>query len=106
MLALGGCGAAVLSMLLAIVLGFGCWDGPARGSVAVVDWPAGLDSAQAAGILSGLGLVRSEGALAMFLRLTGGTGAFVAGPLLLPDAHDSLDLVRVFERSSRRPMVR
>ncbi len=93
-------------MLLAIVLGFGCWDGPARGSVAVVDWPAGLDSAQAAGILSGLGLVRSEGAMAMFLRLTGGTGAFVAGPHLLPDALDPWDLVRVLERSSRRPTIR
>ncbi|HRI69325.1 MAG TPA: endolytic transglycosylase MltG, partial [Polyangium sp.] len=47
-----------------------------------------------------------EGAMAMFLRLTGGTGAFVAGPHLLPDALDPWDLVRVLERSSRRPTVR
>lgn len=70
-----------------------------------VDWPAGLDSAQAAGVLAGLGLVRSEGAMAMFLRLTGGTGAFVAGPHLVPDALDPWDLVHVLERSSRRPMA-
>jgi len=104
--ALGGCAAAVLSALLGIVLGFGLWDGPARGSVAVVDWPAGLDNGQAAAILSGLGLVRSEGAMAMFLRLTGGTSAFVPGPHLLPDALDPWDLVHVLERSSRRPTAR
>jgi len=94
---------AIASVLLGIVFGFGLLDGPARGSVALVDWPAGLDSTRAAGILSGLGLVRSEGAMAMFLRLTGGTGAFVAGPHLLPDALDPWDLVHVLERSSRRP---
>jgi len=104
--ALGGCAAAVVSVLLGVVFGFGIWDGPARGSVAVVDWPAGLDSSQAAGILSSLGLTRSEGAMAMFLRLTGGTSAFVPGPHLLPDALDPWDLVHVLERSSRRPTAR
>lgn len=101
--ALCGCAAAVLSVLLGIVLGFGVWDGPARGSVAVVDWPEGLDNSQAAAILARLGLVRSEGVMAMFLGLTGGTSAFVPGPHLLPDALDPWDLVRVLERSSRRP---
>lgn len=72
----------------------------------MVDWPAEPDSARAAAILAGLGLVRSEGAMAMFLRLTGGSGAFVAGPHLIPDALDPWDLVRVLERSSRRPTVR
>ncbi len=95
-----------MSVLLGIVFGFGVWDGPARGSVVVVDWPATLDSSQAAGILSSLGLTRSEGAMGMFLRLTGGTGAFVPGPHLLPDALDPWDLVHVLERSSRRPTAR
>lgn len=104
--ALGGCSAAVFSVLLGIVWVFGFWDGPTRGSATTVDWPAGLDNDQAAGVLAGLGLVRSEGAMAMFLRLTGGTGAFVAGPHLLPDALDPWDLVHVLERSSRRPTVR
>lgn len=101
--AVGGCAAAVLVVVLGIIFGFGLWDGPARGSVAVVDWPAGLDNGQAAAILAKLGLVRSEGAMAMFLRLTGGSSAFVPGPHLLPDALDPWDLVRVLERSSRRP---
>lgn len=105
LLALGGCAGAVVSVLCGIVFGFGCWDGPARGSVALVDWPEGLDSSQSAGILSGLGLVRNEGAMAMFLRLTGGTKGFVPGPHLLPDALDPWDLVHVLERSSRRPSV-
>lgn len=104
--ALGGAGGAATSVLLGIVFGFGLLDGPSRGGVALVDWPAGLDSARAAGILSGLGLVRSEGAMAMFLRLTGGTSGFVAGPHVLPDALDPWDIVRVLERSPRRPMVR
>lgn len=94
-----------MSVLFGIFFGFGCLDGPSRGSVALVDWPAGLDCGQAAGILAGLGLVRSEGIMAMFLRLTGGTSGFVAGPHLLPDALDPWDLVHVLERSSRRPSV-
>lgn len=104
--ALAGCGGAVFCGLMGIVFGFGCWDGPSRGSVATVDWPAEPDNARAAAILAGLGLVRSEGAMAMFLRLTGGTGAFVPGPHLVPDALDPWDLVRILERSSRRPNVR
>lgn len=104
--ALGGAASAIASVMLGIVFGFGLWDGPSRGGVALVDWPAGLDSAEAAGILSGLGLVRSEGAMSMFLRLTGGTSGFVAGPHVLPDALDPWDLVRVLERSPKRPMAR
>lgn len=104
--ALAGCGGTVVSVLMGILFGFGCWNAPSRGNAATVDWPAEPDSARAAAILAGLGLVRNEGVMAMFLRLTGGSGAFVPGPHLIPDAIDPWDLVRILERSSRRPTVR
>ncbi len=104
--ALAGAGGAAVAVLLGLVLGFGSLDGPARGGAVEVDWPADVDSARAAAILSGLGLVHSEGAMAMFLRITGGTGGFVPGPHLLPERYDPWDLVRILERSPRRPTVR
>jgi len=71
-----------------------------------IDWPSGLDSDAAAALLAERGLVRGEGAMAMFLRSTGGTGRFVPGPHLLPHGLDPWDLRRLLERAPDRPLAR
>jgi UPF0755 protein len=101
--ALGGAAGAVVLALVVLVVGFGHLAGPARGTGAVeIDWPAGLTSEEAAALLAHHGLVRSEGAMAMFLRTTGGTSAFVPGPHFLAQGLDPWDLRRLLERSPGR----
>lgn len=104
--ALGGAMGAISLALVALVLGFGHLHAPDRGSVVEIDWPAGLDSDQAAALLAASGLVRGEGAMAMFLRTTGGTAKFVPGPHLLPQGLDPWDLRRLLERAPTRPTAR
>lgn len=104
--ALGGAAGAVLAALGALVLGFGHLHTPDAGAAVEVDWPSGLDSDQAAALLAHHGLVRSENAMAMFLRTTGGVASFVPGPHLLAQGLDPWDLRRLLERSPKRPTVR
>ncbi|MRG93369.1 endolytic transglycosylase MltG [Polyangium spumosum] len=104
--ALAGAAGAVVASLLVLVVGYGHLHAPDEGAVVEVDWPAGLDSDQAAALLARHGLVRSEGATAMFFRTTGGTAAFVPGPHLLAQGLDPWDLRRLLERSPKRPTVR
>jgi len=104
--ALAGAAGAISLALVALVLGFGHLHAPDRGTMVELDWPSGLDSDQAAALLAASGLVRSEGAMAMFLRTTGGTEKFVAGPHLLPQGLDPWDLRRLLERSPSRPTAR
>ncbi|MDI1483189.1 endolytic transglycosylase MltG [Polyangium sp. y55x31] len=104
--ALAGAAAAVGLSLLALVLGYGHLHAPDAGTTVEIDWPAGLDSDEAAALLARHDLVRSEGAMAMFLRTTGGTSAFVPGPHLLAQGLDPWDLRHLLERSPKRPTTR
>jgi UPF0755 protein len=104
--ALAGCAGAVVAALVVLVAGFGHLHAPDAGGAVEIDWPAGLDSDEAAALLASRGLVRSDGAMAMFLRTTGGTGKFVPGPHLLAEGLDPWDLKRLLERSPARPTAR
>ncbi|MDI1437698.1 endolytic transglycosylase MltG [Polyangium sorediatum] len=104
--AIAGAVSTVGLALLALVLGYGHLHAPDAGTTVELDWPAGLDSDEAAALLARHDLVRNEGAMAMFLRTTGGTGAFVPGPHLLPQGLDPWDLRHLLERSSKRPTTR
>jgi UPF0755 protein len=97
----------VLLALVALVLGFGNVAAPERGGGSVeIDWPAGLTSDEAAALLAHHGLVRSESAMGMFLRTTGGTGGFVSGPHFLAQGLDPWELRRLLERGPGRKSAR
>jgi UPF0755 protein len=104
--ALGGAGSVIVAALLVLIFGFGTVSAPGKGGAIELDWPAGIDSDEAAALLAHHGLVRSESAMAMFLRTTGGTTAFIPGPHLLADGLDPWDLRRLLERSPHRPTAR
>ncbi len=93
----------------ALLLGYGRHEGPGKGSAGAVevDWPAGLGSEEAAAKLAELGLV-DEGAeaLSLFLRATGGTSGFVAGPHVLSRGWSPWEIRRALSRSSSRAMVK
>ena len=77
-----------------------------QGGAVEVDWPAELDSEQAAARLVELGLAESPGTLSVFFTATGGTGDFVPGPHLLPYGATPWDLRRMLGRSFFRPGVK
>ncbi len=104
--AFAGASGTVLVALLFLVFGYGHLETPDAGAAVEIDWPSGLDSDQAAALLARSGLVRSENAMAMFLRTTGGTKSFVPGPHLLAQGLDPWDLRRLLERSPTRPTTR
>lgn len=105
-LALLGALGAISIALLVLVFGFGHWHAPDEGAAVEVDLPSGLSSEEAAALLAHYGLVRSEGAMLMFLRTTGGTSSFVPGPHLLSPGLDPWDLRHLLERSPRRPSAK
>jgi UPF0755 protein len=86
-------------------VGFARNEGPAAAAVAI-DWPAGLDVDAAAELFASRGLVTSRAAMAVYLRATGGTGAFVPGPHLLPAGASPRELRALLERSPDRRKVR
>jgi UPF0755 protein len=94
----------VLALLL--YLGFGGVRGPGRGGTVEVDWPAGASPDEAAALLARLGLVRSEEAMVVFLRATGGTADFAGGPHLLFDGATPWELRRLLSRSPDRPQAK
>lgn len=103
--------AAMLGTILvvgaAFVIGWGKWRGPKRSGAAVeIEWPAGLGPDEAAALLAQKGLVDDAATMAVFLRATGGTEGFVAGPHLLFEGASPWDLRRMLERSFFRPSVR
>lgn len=107
--ALGGAAGVVVLAFFVLVLGFGHLSGPAPapGASAVeIDWPPGLSSDEAAALLAHHGLVRSESAMSMFLRSTGGAAAFVPGPHFLAQGLDPWDLRRLLERDPGRKTAR
>lgn len=93
---------------LMLYFGYGRAHAPPRvqGGAVEVDWPAGLDSEQAAERLVELGLAESPGTLSVFFKATGGTGDFVPGPHLLPYGATPWDLRRMLGRSFFRPGVK
>lgn len=93
---------------LMLYFGYGRSHAPEKvqGGAVEVDWPANLDSAQAADHLVELGLAESPGTLAVFFKATGGTGDFVPGPHLLPYGASPWDLRRMLSRSFFRPGVK
>ncbi len=106
-------GGAALAGTLAIgalmlYFGYGRSHAPPKvqGGAVEVDWPAGLDSEQAATRLVELGLAESPGTLSVFFTATGGTGEFVPGPHLLPYGATPWDLRRMLGRSFFRPGVK
>jgi UPF0755 protein len=95
---------AVVGIIL--LVGYGKLGGPERPSAVEIDWPANAGPDQAAAILAAAGLVRGEGAMAMFLRASGGTGDFVPGPHLLPSGATPWELRRMLSRAPDRPTAR
>jgi UPF0755 protein len=96
---------ATMAVALAIVLfvyGRSRSEKPAPTAIEV-DWPPGLTSEQAAAKLAALGLVESPSTMAVFLRASGGTHDFVAGPHLLPMGASPWELRRLLSRSIMRP---
>jgi UPF0755 protein len=90
-----------------LLLGYGRRHAQSRGSgVIEVDWPAGLDSEQAAARLVELGLADDRQTMAVFLRATGGTSDVVPGPHLLPTGATPWELRRMLSRSFLRPSVK
>jgi UPF0755 protein len=90
-----------------LYLGFGSLHGPAEGGGAIeIDWPPDLGAEEAADRLAEQGLVRSAHAMAVFLKATGGTGDFVAGPHLLFHGASPWELRRMLSRSALRPNAR
>jgi UPF0755 protein len=91
--------------VLALLLGYGRSRGTGA-RVVEIDWPAGLSSDEAAALLADEGLCESRETMAIFLRATGGTDDFVAGPHLLFDGATPWELRRMLARSALRPSAR
>lgn len=90
-----------------LLLGFGRSKGPARAGAAVeIDWPEGIGSEEAAALLAEKGLVESRDTMTIFLRATGGTTGFAAGPHLLPEGATPWELRRLLARSFLRPSAK
>jgi peptidoglycan lytic transglycosylase G len=105
--ALGGALGVITLAVLGLILGFGHLAAPDRGGGAVeIDWPGGLSSDEAAALLARHGLVNNEAAMALFLRTTGGTKAFVPGPHYLAYGYGPWDYRRMLERAPARPTTR
>lgn len=98
--------ATITVVVVILLVGYGKLEGPPQPSAVEIDWPASTDSNQAASILAAAGLVRSEGAMAMFLRASGGTGDFIPGPHLLPSGATPWELRRMLSRAPDRPTAR
>lgn len=96
----------IATVVVILLVGYGRLGGPERPSAVEIDWPAGADADQAAALLAGAGLVRSESAMAMFLRASGGTGDFIPGPHLLPSGATPWELRRMLSRAPDRPTAR
>jgi UPF0755 protein len=78
-----------------------------RASGAVeIEWPPATTPEEAAALLAGAGLVESPSTMAVFLRATGGTQSFVAGPHFLPEGATPWELRQLLSRSSLRPSAR
>ena len=101
----GGVLAVIATAALLLVFGYARIGGP--GSAAVeIEWPPGVDSEQAAALLADNQLVHSASAMALYLRATGGTADFVAGPHLLYHGASPHELRAMLSRSPSRSSVR
>lgn len=103
--AAGGLFVVLATAAILLFFGFARLGGP--GTTAVeIDWPPDLDPEQAASLLDSYGLVRSASGMALYLRTTGGTAGFVAGPHVLPRHASPHELRELLLRSPDRPSVR
>src|SRR5581483_11781129 len=101
-----GVGLGVLLLAgVAVVVVFGSMR-PEMGAPVEVDWPAGLDAAEAADRLYDLGLVGDREAMTIFLKATGGASDFVPGPHLLYRGASPWELRRLLSRSILRASVK
>jgi UPF0755 protein len=106
-----GYGALAMAATFTVALGallvvFGRSRPSGTGGVVDVDWPADLGAEASADKLAALGLVDDASAMAVFLRATGGTREFVAGPHLLPTGASPWELRRYLARSMLRPSAK
>ncbi|WP_437617580.1 endolytic transglycosylase MltG [Sorangium sp. So ce1151] len=106
LLGLAGALAAATAALVALVVGYGRMRTPDRGRVVEINWPDGLDTDDAAALLAAEGLVESERTMALYLRATGGTEAFVPGPHLLFEGATPRELRQLLTRAEGRPTAR
>ncbi|AUX23561.1 hypothetical protein SOCEGT47_040880 [Sorangium cellulosum] len=106
LIGLAGALAVVAAGLTALVLWFGRTRAPDRGRVVEINWPDGLDADEAAALLAAEGLVKSERAMALYLRTTGGTRAFVPGPHLLFEGATPKELRQLLTRAEGRPTAK
>lgn len=103
--AAGGLLAVLATATILLVFGYARISGPS-GTAVEIDWPAGLDPEQSAALLAERGLVHSASAMALYLRASGGTADFVAGPHLLYQGASPHELHAMLSRSPSRPTVR
>jgi len=95
----------LLSLLVYVV--YGRWRSQKHADDLVeLDLPAGLGPEAVAELLETEGLVESAEAFAVFLRATGGTEGFLAGPHLLSPASSAWELRRLLSRSADRPTAK
>ena len=85
-----------------LLVGYGRSKGTGTGYVEL-DWPEGAGAEDAATLLADKGLAESREGMALFLRASGGTGDFAAGPHLLPQGASPWELRRLLSRSMFRP---
>jgi UPF0755 protein len=88
--------------LLLLLLVFGR-SHPPPGRTLDIDWPPALNADEAAALLYEKGLVERADTMAVFLRTTGGTSAFVPGPHLLFEGASPWELRELLSRSFMRP---
>jgi UPF0755 protein len=103
---LAGAAGAVIAVCLALLIGFGKLGGTSGSRAVEIDWPAGVDSEEAAALLETAGLIDNHDAMAIFLRTTGGTASFVPGPHLIPQGKSPWQIRQLLSRSPERPMAR
>lgn len=103
--AAGGLLAVLATAAILLVFGYARISGPS-GTAVELEWPAGLDPEQSAAFLADHGLVHSASAMALYLRATGGTSDFVAGPHLLYQGASPHELREMLSRSPSRLTVR
>lgn len=103
--AAGGLLAVLATAAILLVFGYARIGGPS-GTAVELEWPPGLDPEQSAAFLADHGLVHSASAMALYLRATGGTADFVAGPHLLYQGASPHELRAMLSRSPSRTSVR
>jgi UPF0755 protein len=102
----GGFAAVAVAALLVYVIYGRLRPRAASDEVVEVEWPSGATPEHAAELLVEEGLAESATALAVYLRATGGTGAFVPGWHLLARGASPHELRELLTRASSRASIK